>query len=92
MKLNEKYNNGQVVSEQKGDTLTYFLKSGKVKAKGRYIDGKMDGKWIFNRATGELWQIGHFNMGKREGRWVRYSKTGEIELDVEFRDDKKIEK
>lgn len=38
MKSSGKYNNGQVVSEQTGDVLTYYHINGKIKAQGKCID------------------------------------------------------
>ena len=53
------YKNGQKASEQKGDTLTYYFKSGIVRARGKSKKRSMEGKWIFNRESGQLWQVGH---------------------------------
>jgi len=43
--------------EQKGATLTWFFKTGQVKAKGRSVDDVMQGRWIFYREDGQLWLI-----------------------------------
>ena len=48
------------------------------------IDGSMEGKWIFNRNTGDLWQIGHFFQNEKHGEWIRYDKKGEVEYHAEF--------
>ncbi len=76
------------MSEKKGDTYTHFFKSGNVRARGKQVGGVMEGKWIFNRGTGELWQIGHFKNGKKHGRWVRYDRKGKPEYDEVFEDGK----
>jgi antitoxin component YwqK of YwqJK toxin-antitoxin module len=92
-KAGEKYNNGQAVSEQKGDILTYYLKDGTVKARGKYIDGLMQGKWIFNKKEGYLWQIGHFDdQGKQHGLWVVYNQDGSVQKEKHFEHGKQIEK
>ena len=54
------YSNGQKVYELTGDKLTYFLKTGKIKASGPYINGKMKGEWLFYRETGQLCVVGNF--------------------------------
>ena len=90
MQKDEVYANGQPVSHLEGDVLTYFFKDGIVKACGGFVDGKMEGAWIFNRAGGALWQEGNFRNGKKHGRWVRYGKSGTIEYDQEFVDDKPV--
>lgn len=84
------YANGQKVYELNGDTLTYYFIDGTVKSKGTYNDEQMEGKWVFYRKTGELWQVGQFKGGQKHGRWIRYSRDGEIEYDEEFRAGKQI--
>ncbi len=86
----ETYANGQPVSVMEGDVLTYFFKDGSVKARGGFIDGKMEGAWVFNRAGGALWQEGAFKNGEKNGRWVRYHQDGAIEYDQEFVDGKPV--
>jgi len=54
MDINKKYKNGQRVAEQVGDERIVYLKNGNIKAKGKFINGKMRGKWIFYRESGEL--------------------------------------
>lgn len=86
------YKNGQLISEQKGNTLTYYFKTGEVKAKGKSIDGVMQGKWIFNRESGDLWQIGNFRDNKKHGQWIRYDKKGKEEYHAKFDHGKLVEK
>lgn len=88
------YTNGQKMYEQKGSTLTYFFKTGIIKAKGKSVGGAMDGKWIFNRESGSLWQVGHFKKGVKHGSWVRYNKVGVLEHEAQYLDGKlvKLEK
>lgn len=78
------YKNGQKIYEQKGSILSYFFKNCTLKARGKSIDGVMEGKWIFNRENGDLWQVGYFKNGKKHGSWMRYSKTGKIEYEENF--------
>ncbi len=84
------YKNGQLISEQKGDWLTYFFKTGLVKARGKSINGVMEGKWIFNRESGKLWQIGNFRKNKKHGEFIRYDKNGEKEYHAKFSDGKLV--
>lgn len=84
MKAQEYYKNGQPTSEQEGDTLTYFFKTGIVKAQGKSVDGMMQGEWIFNRESGQLWQVGHFQDDKKHGLWLRYDKEGNEEYRATF--------
>ena len=86
------YKNGQLISQQKGDWLIYFFKTGLIKAKGNSVEGSMEGKWIFNRESGELWQIGNFRRNKKHGEFIRYDKEGNKEYHAKFEDGKLIEK
>ncbi|MDL2277861.1 hypothetical protein LJC57_04635 [Parabacteroides sp. OttesenSCG-928-G07] len=78
------YVNGQRIWELNGSCLTYFYKSGKIKAKGDYINGQMQGKWLFYRETGQLGQIGHLKDDIKDGSWLRYDINGELEYEAEF--------
>jgi antitoxin component YwqK of YwqJK toxin-antitoxin module len=92
MKTDKKYVNGQPVSVQNGDMLTYFFKTGIVRARGKNVGETMEGKWIFNRESGALWQVGNFLNGKKHGKWVRYGENSEVEYDADFEDGKLIRK
>jgi len=90
-KVGEVYNNGQKVSEQIGDVLTYYFENGEVKAQGQYVDGKMLGEWIFNKKEGYLWQVGHFDeAGQKHGSWVRYLPDGSVQVEQHFDHGKQI--
>jgi antitoxin component YwqK of YwqJK toxin-antitoxin module len=92
MKTKEHYQNGQKVYEQNGDTLTYCFKTGIIKATGISINGIMEGRWIFNRESGKLWQIGHFKNNRKHGEWIRYDKNGKEEYHAQFEDGKLVSK
>jgi antitoxin component YwqK of YwqJK toxin-antitoxin module len=40
--MEEKYANGQIISRLQDGVLTYYLKDGKLKARGPLVDGMMD--------------------------------------------------
>lgn len=90
--VGETYRNGQVKSDIKGDILTHYFVDGTIKAQGRIVKEKMDGKWIFNKKDGSLWQIGNFKEDIKDGEWIRYDSKGEIAYHVEFKDGKIIKK
>lgn len=92
MKDKGRYANGQIISEQKGDKLTYFFKDGKVKAEGKSIKGIMQGEWKFYRESGQLWQVGNLKDDKKNGSWIRYDKNGKLEYDETFSEGKIIKK
>lgn len=90
----KQYANGQQTHKLDGDVLTYFFKTGKVKAHGKYVNDQMQGEWVFYRESkgdgNQLWQIGHFTNNAKHGSWKRYSKIGELEYDENFENGKKL--
>jgi len=73
------YANGTPVYDLTGDQLTYYYKNGRQKARGKYINDKMEGEWIFHRETGQLWEIGNFLDGMKHGTWTRYGRDDKVE-------------
>lgn len=85
------YAKGQKTAQQTGNILTYFFKDGAVKAQGKFVDGAMQGEWIFNKKEGYLWQIGHFDTdGKKHGSWVLYNPDGSIQKEKLFEHGRQI--
>ena len=82
------YVNGQKIYELKENRLTFFFKDGKLKADGPFENGMMQGEWIFYRATGQLWEIGHFKNDIKEGSLIRYDKNDKIEYNETFQNGK----
>jgi antitoxin component YwqK of YwqJK toxin-antitoxin module len=84
-KLDENYSNGQAVSKQDGDTLTYYFEDGTVKAQGPYRESVMQGEWIFNKKEGYQWQVGRFDdLGQKHGAWERYNPDHSLQTRQEF--------
>jgi len=81
---NKTYSNGQKTHEQSGNQLTYYFKSGKIKAIGSFVQELMEGEWVFYRETGQLWQVGHFKGGLKHGPWIRYNKQDVLEYQEVF--------
>ena len=88
--IGKTYKNGQLKSEIKEDQLINYYEDGSIKAKGKVSEEKMEGKWIFNRKGGQLWQIGHFHEDVKNGEWIRYDTKGEIVYHVIFKDGKVV--
>ena len=92
MSEKKNYANGQKVYELNDDKLTCFFKTGKTKATGPYINGKMEGEWLFYRETGQLWVVGNFKNNMKNGSWIRYDKKDNIEYQEVFENNKIIAK
>jgi len=90
MKKDGVYNNGQKVSEQNGEILTFYYKSGKKKAEGKCINNNFEGEWLFFRENGKLMQKGNFAENKKDGEWIRFDDNGNIEYHSKFKNGKEI--
>lgn len=86
------YANGQDVYRIVGEILTYFYKSGKIKAEGMFINDQMQGEWRFFRETGQLMQIGHFKNDQKHGEWTRYDSNDKVVYQETFKDNKPVKK
>lgn len=86
----DEYTNGQKIFEIIDDELIYYFKNGKIKARGKFINDKMEGEWLFYKLPGRLWQIGNFKNNMKHGKWIRYDDNEEIEYSEEFIEGKKI--
>jgi len=84
------YANGTPVFDLTGDRLTYYYKNGKLKADGKYINGKMEGEWLFYRETGQLWEVGNFLDSMKHGSWTRYGRDDKVEKVQIFEKGKEI--
>ena len=93
MQREQRYPNGQPISFQRGNILTQYFKTGVVKATGPVLGNQeMDGKWLFYRENGMLWQVGHYKAGVKHGLWIGYDKLGQLEYEAEFSLGKEISK
>lgn len=90
--VGETYKNGQPKAEIKDDFLIFYFEDGTTKAQGKIRDEKMEGKWIFYKKGGQLWQIAHFYADTKDGELIRYDSKGEIAYHVVFKKGKVVEK
>lgn len=86
------YKNGQPISKVEDQRMTFFFRTGIVKAEGGYVNGLMEGEWRFYREDGQLWQVGHFKADSKHGDWIRYDRQGNIEYQEVFDTGKKMRK
>lgn len=90
MEREQTFANGQPVSSQRGNILTYYYKTGVIKSTGPVLGDKMDGKWSFYRENGMLWQVGNFKAGEKHGAFLQYDKLGQLEYAAEFSSGKEV--
>lgn len=93
MQREQRYPNGQPISSQRGDILTYYFKTGMVKSTGPVVGNQMmDGKWTFYTENGMVSEVGHFKVGVKHGIWQRYDKLGQLVYEAEFSSGKEVSK
>lgn len=86
------YANGQIKEEIRACIKTVFFKTGRIKAQGPFLQGKMEGKWTFYRETGELWQTGELKADVKHGIWERFDRQGQLEYREEFNNGRQVKK
>ena len=47
-------------------------------SKGKSVDGKADGYWVWYRIDGTLKRSGHFDKGEPIGKWTTYDERGKV--------------
>lgn len=92
MQKNSNYKNDNIAYEIKDNILTHYYKNGNIRAKGEYINDLMEGKWLFYRETGQLWQIGNFKNNMKHGNWKRFDRNDQVEYDEDYVLNKLIKK
>jgi hypothetical protein len=55
-----------------------YHKDGSIWAKGRMLNGKLDGYWEWFRKDGTRMRSGYFVAGKQAGEWTTYDKSGDV--------------
>jgi antitoxin component YwqK of YwqJK toxin-antitoxin module len=61
---------------------------GRLKAEGKYKNGKKIGEWKYYFNSGELEQVGNYdNSGKIDGEWTWYYKSGNTHIVQDFFED-----
>ena len=53
-------------------------KDGTVWAKGKMVNGKCEGFWVWFRKDGTKMRSGYFKRNKQVGKWTTYDKKGKI--------------
>lgn len=70
---------------KKSGEFKQFYANGRLKAKGKYRDGQMHGKWHFWRTNGTLLRSGSFTNGKQTGTWITFNAAGEPHKTTQMR-------
>jgi antitoxin component YwqK of YwqJK toxin-antitoxin module len=55
-----------------------YHKDGSIWAKGKMVDGIMEGYWEWFRVDGSKMRSGHFKKGKQVDEWITYDKAGNV--------------
>jgi antitoxin component YwqK of YwqJK toxin-antitoxin module len=63
----------------------YYLSTGKLQHKGKYVDGQENGKHIFYYDNGRICDEGDFIMGQRDGKWKHFDIEGNLLSVMEYK-------
>lgn len=69
---------------------TQYYKSGKVKAKGAYLNGVRDGHWMVFYESGTLWSEADYKNGKKNGMSMVYYPNGQKRYEGTYKDDIRV--
>jgi antitoxin component YwqK of YwqJK toxin-antitoxin module len=53
-----------------------YHNDGTLWAKGKTLNGRMTGYWVWFRKDGTRMRSGHFDKGKQVGEWITYDRQG----------------
>ncbi|HTL17835.1 MAG TPA: hypothetical protein VL793_11400 [Patescibacteria group bacterium] len=53
-------------------------KDGRVRAKGKMLNGLLSGYWEWFRADGSKMRSGYFDKGRQVGQWTTYDRKGKV--------------
>lgn len=68
------------------DEWKFYHRSGKLKAKGKYVNGERYGKWVFYFENGQVEQEGFYDKaGRFTGLWQWYYENGQLLRKEDFR-------
>lgn len=57
---------------------TFYFSNGKVQSKGKYVDEKREGFWLFYNEKGELVESASYSQGKLHGKRCFYFENGKL--------------
>lgn len=69
---------------------TYFHDNGTIEQQGNFVNGKLDGKWVFYSPEGNLQVIAEFKEGKKQGKW-QYFESSFITKEVEYKNNQIVQ-
>ncbi len=89
-----KYNIGDEIQEgeyrnnrKTGLWRILFAENKSLKAEGKYIDGKENGRFRYYYENGKLKMEGEFSMGKRHKTWNFYNEDGTLRISISYKFD-----
>jgi uncharacterized protein YdhG (YjbR/CyaY superfamily) len=78
VKYRVKENRVKGASKSSSSSYVHYHKDGSVWAKGKIVNGKMEGYWEWFRKDGSKMRSGHFIREKQVGQWITYDKAGKV--------------
>ena len=60
--------------------------NGQIRSKGKFKDGKEDGRWTEWYRNGQIFSEGNYKDGKRDGKWTFWYGNGQKMEEVNYKD------
>ena len=87
--------NGQIASERNykdgnwiSETRYRYYGNDRIKSKGNYKGGQLNGKWTEWYPNGLKTFEGYYKDGKKDGKWTEWYENGQIKTEANFKNDK----
>ncbi len=74
---------------QNGEESEYY-DNGQLNWKGFYLNGEIEGKWIFYNEKGAIKEIRNYKGGKEDGKWIFYDEKGAVKTIRTYKDGEEI--
>jgi antitoxin component YwqK of YwqJK toxin-antitoxin module len=84
----QKYIGKYVFNEKNGEWISYYIDKDKISFKGKFLQGKEDGKHEYYYPNGTLKEERYFEEGKKIKTWSKYKENGDLIIVVQFKDGK----
>ncbi len=69
---------------------TQYYRSGQIRLRGRYKNGKKEGFWVSYHNNGQLHSEGYYVQGLWEGIWIDYYSNGNVRSKGIYKSGKKL--
>ena len=81
---------GKYRAGKKYDEWKHYAPNGEMVYKGKFVDGREDGKHTQWYTDGTIREEGKYSFGQKEGTWLYYNEMGTVVQSITYRQDRII--